>query len=124
LFGGKAKAFAALANTQFSYEPLGMATDENGGSLVTGAQTRGNTVTINTQGPFRQTTIPVRLPDGRIEFRTVDFNSGISSGAQFGSLLLLHELGHRTGVFLPDAGVENRELNRRQTQQVLDACFK
>lgn len=52
---------------------------------------------------------------------TVDFGTGLS-GAQFGSLLLLHELGHLTGVFKPDAG--NGQLNRSYTQQVQDACFK
>lgn len=122
LFGGRGTAFAALSGATFRFLPLGGATvDENNIAHVIGAATTGNAVFINTQGPFRNTNILVQYPDGRVEFRTVDFNAGVPSGRQFAALLLLHELGHLTGVFQSDAN--NPELNRQQTQQVLDACF-
>ncbi len=49
-----------------------------------------------------------------------DFNSGLT-GAKFGALLLLHELGHQTGIFGSDAG--NQELNQQYTDRVRKACF-
>lgn len=54
-------------------------------------------------------------------FSYFDFGTGLT-GADWGSLLLLHEVGHLTGVF----GLDSSEatLNRNHTQAVLDNCFK
>jgi hypothetical protein len=91
---------------------------------VVGAATFSNTnpasVYINTFGPFRNTSLLVMTPSGA-KTMTVDFGTGLG-GSKFGALLLLHELGHLTGVFKADAG--NDQLNRSYTQQVQDACFK
>lgn len=116
----------ALYGASYSYRDLGNRTYDNDTQTVkvVGAATYTNTnpqsVYINTYGPFRNTTQLVTTPSG-VKSMTVDFGTGFS-GAQFGSLLLLHELGHLTGVFKPDAG--NDQLNRSYTQQVQDACFK
>lgn len=61
-----------------------------------------------------------------------DFSNYLKTGKlnqiQFGALLLLHELGHVYGelggkflFFKPDA--ESGDLNKKHTQQVIDACF-
>jgi len=60
------------------------------------------------------------LVPGTSGFKTLDFNSGLT-GARFGALLLLHELGHQTELFGADAG--NPSLNREYTDRVLRACF-
>jgi hypothetical protein len=125
LFGGKDKALEALQKANFSYQDLGHATQDADGRIhVVGAGTTGNTVFLNTWGPFRNTSIVVNTPSGS-DIKTVDFGAGIKSGSEFGSLLLLHELGHLTrdvSGFLPDAGADKETLNR--AQKVLDACFK
>lgn len=53
--------------------------------------------------------------------KTLDFRSGLR-GASFGALILLHELGHQLEIFGPDK--DKPDLNRKYTQQVLDACFR
>ncbi|MCP9496801.1 MAG: hypothetical protein MSG64_20380 [Pyrinomonadaceae bacterium MAG19_C2-C3] len=53
-------------------------------------------------------------------FKTLDFGTGLR-GADFGALLLLHELGHAVGIFGPDAG--NQKLNKKYTDQVIKNCF-
>jgi RHS repeat-associated protein len=125
LFGGKDAALKALSGANYSYRDLGAAKydGESKTIKVTGAATITSTnppsVYINSSGPFRNTNLLVITPSG-VESRTVDFGTGLR-GAQFGALLLLHELGHLTGSFEPDAG--NYSLNRSYTQQVQDACF-
>ena len=59
---------------------------------------------------------------GRFGF--YDFGTGLT-GASWDALLLLHELGHQTGVFGNDAGPNaNPDQNRTNTRTVLDNCFK
>jgi hypothetical protein len=85
---------------------------------VTGAQTNSPTsVFINDKGPFFNNRMFVQ---GKSGLQTLDSNSGLT-GAQFGALLLLHELGHQTGIFGFDAG--NQKLNREYTRRVQRACF-
>ena len=126
LFGGKDAALKALFGANYAYRDLGNRKYDADTQTVkvVGAATYSNTnppsVYINTYGPFRNTTLLVMTPSGAKSI-TVDFGTRLG-GAQFGALLLLHELGHLTGVFKPDAG--NDQLNRSYTQQVQDACFK
>jgi hypothetical protein len=116
-------AIAAFSATLYSFQALGAPTvDQNGKVQVTGAATfRGedggpSTVFINTQGPFLNQTMFV---PGK-GMTTLDFGTGLR-GADFGALILLHELGHVVGKFGPDA--KNPDLNRQYTQDVLKNCF-
>jgi hypothetical protein len=126
LFGGKSAALTALYGANYGYAKLGAPTyDPNSGKVeVTGAATIDTLtpprVYINTSGPFRNTNMLVLTPSG-VQSKTVDFGTGLR-GAQFGALILLHELGHLTKVFQPDAS--NSQFNQSQTDQVLKACFK
>jgi RHS repeat-associated protein len=118
LFGGVG-AIVALESTEYRVLPLGAPSlnQQTGQYGVTGAQTNSSTsVFINSQGPFFNTII--NIPG--VGNRTFDFGTGLS-GAEFGALLLLHELGHQIGIFRSDRN--DSALNRSYTQQVQDACF-
>jgi predicted HD phosphohydrolase len=53
---------------------------------------------------------------------TVAFDAGTGlRGRDLGALILLHELGHLTKVFGPDAS--NQKQNQQNTQRVAAACF-
>jgi hypothetical protein len=85
---------------------------------VTGAQTASATdVHINKQGPFFNNQMFIRERGKPV---TLDFHSGLR-GAAFGALLLLHELGHQTGIFGSDRGDPDKNLG--YTQRVKEACF-
>jgi YD repeat-containing protein len=116
LFGGLENALAILSSTEYRFLDLGgpEATD-TGGFRVTGAQTNSPTsVFINSQGPFINQTLFVSGG------RTQDFSNGMNA-TSFRALLILHELGHQSGVFQPDR--TDPDLNRTQTQKIIDACF-
>jgi RHS repeat-associated protein len=123
LFGGLENALNILAGTEYRYVelPQGQATRLPDGSFsARGAQTIDtHHVQINSFGPFLNQTLLVVTPSGVVS-HTFTFEG--LSGTSFQSLLLLHELGHQTGVFQSDAN--NPALNTQQTQQVYDACFK
>jgi RHS repeat-associated protein len=126
LFGGLNAAQTALYGAKYSYADLGAPKydSDTGKTKVTGAATNNAltppSVYINKYGPFRNTTLNVITPGG-IKSPTMDHGTGLR-GAQFGALILLHELGHLTKVFQPDAN--NEQLNQSYTDQVLKACFK
>jgi RHS repeat-associated protein len=123
LFGkSAADLISILENTEYRVLPLasgGPKYDPSTGKVsVEGAQTNSPTsVFINSKGPFfnNQMFVP-----GKSGLQVLDFGSGLR-GTQFGALLLLHELGHQTGIFGSDAG--NYNLNRQYTRQVQNACF-
>jgi RHS repeat-associated protein len=119
MFGGWDKAMTTLGNTNYRVMPLGgPALDARGMVTGTGAATFGPTdVWINSQGFFFDQNVFVPASG---KFAYFDFGTGLS-GNDWGALLLLHELGHQTGVFKPDAGSPG--LNSAQTQSVLDNCF-
>jgi hypothetical protein len=119
LFGGRLAAIKALYNNHYGFSNLGGPTVVNGTASVTGAATLPIThsVAINSNGPFVNQRLYV---SGLGRFVTFDFGTGLT-GADFGALLLLHELGHVRGIFGADAG--NSALNRLHTQRVQDACF-
>jgi hypothetical protein len=119
MFGGWDKAMTTLGNTNYRVIPLGAPTlDASGRATATGAGTVGpNDVFINSQGFFFDQNVFVAASGA---FAYFDFGTGLS-GNDWGALLLLHELGHQTGVFKPDAG--SSSLNSAQTQSVLDNCF-
>ncbi|MFN8005047.1 MAG: RHS repeat-associated core domain-containing protein [Acidobacteriota bacterium] len=129
LFGGKDKALEAFDKIKFEYGNLGLPkyNAETQKVSVVGAQTFSSEnpprVVINEYGPFRNVYTQVVIPGGTKSF-TLDFGTGLRN-AEFASLLLLHELGHvnsSASGFKPDG--DDSELNRQQTQKVLDACFK
>ena len=74
-------------------------------------------VFINAEGPFLYQSM---LVAGKSGFQTVDMGTGLR-GADFGALILLHELGHVVGKFGPDAA--DSALNRSYTDLVLKNCF-
>jgi hypothetical protein len=125
LFGGKDAAYRALFGANYRYADLKPATKnpDTGAISATGAATFTNTrpqsVSINNYGPFRNTSVLVSTSGGT-QSHTFDFGTHLR-GAQFGALLLLHELGHLTGIFGPDAN--DAKKNREYTQRVQDACF-
>jgi hypothetical protein len=75
-------------------------------------------VMVNAQGPFLTQSMYVI---GKSGFQTVDMGTNLR-GADFGALLLLHELGHVVGKFGPDA--HDSDLNRSYTESVLKNCFR
>jgi RHS repeat-associated protein len=109
---------AMINKTSYYFRNLGAAT-MNG---VTGAGTLPDhkTVLINAQGPFISQQQMVSVPGGR-RMETFDFGTGLR-GVQFQALILLHELGHQTGVFrLHDASLP--QLNLFYTRSVMEMCF-
>lgn len=104
LFGDQGPA--TLDATQYMFENLKDPT--------AGASTNSRTsVFINTKGPFLDFAGPMRAFGRSWTQQTIR------------PLILLHELGHQlsdiTG-FKPDAN--DSDLNRKQSQQVVDDCFK
>ena len=120
LFGkSSADLIKMLDNTEYRVLNLGSPQlDSNTGDVsVTGAQTNdAASVWINEKGPFFHQNL--FIPGKGLT--TLDFKTGFR-GKKFGSLLLLHELGHQAGVFGPDAG--NQKLNQQYTDAVKKACF-
>ena len=121
LFGGIDNAQRILSGTEYRFVDLGGPRQNPDGTFsVFGAQTIDDAhVQVNSSGPFMNQNLLVITPSGP-QSRTFDFGTGLRD-ADFQALLILHELGHQSGVFQDDRG--DSELNRRQTQQVLDACF-
>ncbi|MFI5349641.1 MAG: hypothetical protein ACHQ2Z_08865 [Elusimicrobiota bacterium] len=99
--------------------------NDKGIVTVTGAATHAEgpgpaSVFINYEGPFMRQSMIVT---GKSGFQTVNMGTN-RYGADFGALLLLHELGHIVGKFGPDAGPNDGDLNRSYTDLVLKNCFK
>jgi len=120
LFGlSSADLVKMLENTEYRVASGGPTYDSNTREVsVVAAQTNSSTsVFINDKGSFFNNQMFVL---GKSGLQSLDFNSGLR-GAEFGALLLLHELGHQTGIFGSDAG--NQKLNRQYTRQVQKACF-
>jgi hypothetical protein len=120
LFGkSSADLIKMLDNTEYRVLNLGSPQlDSNTGDVsVTGAQTNdAASVWINEKGPFFHQNL--FIPGKGLT--TLDFKTGFR-GKKFGSLLLLHELGHQAGVFGSDAN--NQKLNQQYTDAVKKACF-
>ena len=120
--GGEAK----FESSQYSFQPLGKPhLNDKGLVTVVGAATHAEgkppaTVFINLQGPFLTQSMIVQGKDG---FQTVNMGTN-RYGADFGAILLLHELGHIVGKFGPDAGPNDGDLNRSYTDLVLKNCFR
>jgi hypothetical protein len=113
-FAGVQYRFLALGrphlNDQFKPTVIGAVTHAEGAPPAS--------VFINSEGPFLTTSMFVT---GKSGFQTVDMGTNLR-GADFGALLLLHELGHVVGKFGPDAN--DSELNRSYTEEVLKHCFR
>jgi hypothetical protein len=119
LFGGWDIAMGTLAATSYRILDLGQPRRTEGDTYaVTGAATMGPVdVFINSSGPFFNQNVYV--PETQT-FLYLDLGTGLT-GFDWASMLLLHELGHQTKVFQPDAS--DSLLNRSQSKRVLDSCF-
>jgi hypothetical protein len=110
----------------YYFEPMGKPhLNDKDIITVTGAATHAEgpgrpSVFINFEGPFLRQSMIVT---GKSGFQTVNMGTN-RYGADFGALLLLHELGHIVYKFGPDAGPDDGDLNRSYTDQVLKNCFK
>jgi hypothetical protein len=116
--GGQAK----FESVDYRFMSLGQPhLNDQGIVTVVGAATFADAspimVIVNSDGPFMN---QIMIVPGTSGFQTVDMGTHLR-GADFGALLLLHELGHVVGKFGPDAG--NSELNRSYTAQVQKHCF-
>ena len=107
---------------QYSYQDLPRPTrDDNTGqysAIAAATSTNANSVYINNYGPFRNGSIYVSQR-GIVARVPMDYGSGLS-GAKFGSLMLLRELGHLVGKFGDDV---NNKQYLKNTQLVKEACF-
>jgi len=112
--GSYADPLATLEDTVYRILPIP--------KLSTGAQTSDSShVFINANSYFFHQNV---YDPATGKFNYYDFGTGLT-GASWDALLLLHELGHETGVFGSDAGPDaNPSQNRTNTQSVLDHCFK
>lgn len=114
---------AKFESAEYRFVPMGAPhLNAEGLPTVVGAATYADStpasVMINSQGPFLTQSMIV---SGKSGFQTVDMGTHLR-GADFGALLLLHELGHVVGKFGPDA--HDSDLNRSYTESVLKACFR
>jgi len=101
-----------LKNTEYRFLPLG-----NG----VGASTNpGESVFINTQGPFLLNNTTLYFPSDN-PFSNTNRMVNFLTTANMRALILLHELGHEVGNFPPD---QFRFINGSHTLKVLRACFK
>jgi YD repeat-containing protein len=143
LFGGYDKAMKALNESKFSFKDLGAPLTTNIYELVHAA-TKGKDIFINSQGGFmaEKGEVPTQLsmllntdrpnerafvtratvPGSFVEFR---------NDVRFAAFVLLHELGHRRGIFGKDNkdGIDDKngtslEKTARNNQKILDACFQ
>jgi uncharacterized protein RhaS with RHS repeats len=116
---GEVDPVATLQNAGFRLLDLGSPYQNSTGNWqATGAaaQPTSQEIWLNTSGPFFNQSV---WAAGAGQFLYFDFGTGLT-GADWGALLLLHELGHLTGVQGPDAG---SPINETWTQSVLDNCF-
>ena len=118
--GSIAQAWGQLAgvidSTTYSFAPL---------AAGTAAQTNmegGNQVTISTSGIFfQQPTLGNAVFVGLPNAQGVTTLTGFNSIATLDALVLLHELGHETGV-LPAEG-NDEALNGQNSAAILSNCF-
>jgi RHS repeat-associated protein len=115
VFGGTDNARTSLFAAEYRFVRLPQPS-EPGHFTAAATQRESNRVLIDPRGPFIKQT---QFVPGR-GFVIIDQGTRLR-GAEFGALLLLHELGHLTGEFGPDAG--NSPLNKKYTNRVYKACF-
>jgi RHS repeat-associated protein len=136
LFGGLEKAVKALNDTNFQFQDLGGPYFYGKGTPyptiffkgIDGA-TKGKNIIINSRGRFmaQDGTIPyVNEPNDKM----YDVNLFGLEDVESAAFILLHELGHRRGIFGKDDndGIDDKngtaeEKNKRNSKKVLDACF-
>lgn len=118
-----AGAEAKFIGASYRFMSLGKPrVDVQGHVRVVGANTYHGApsalVIVNSDGPFVFQHMYVREKG---EYHMLDMGTNLR-GADFGALLLLHELGHVVGKFGPD--VDDDKLNRSYTEAVLQNCFR
>jgi YD repeat-containing protein len=144
LFGGYQKAITALDDTNFSFQNLGAPISATiTGERFVHALTDGRNVYINSQGGFMALdgNVPTQLsllpntdrptetafvtvaviPAGYVKFQ---------NDVKFAAFVLLHELGHRRGIYgkdnkdaIDDKNGTRLDKTARNNQKILDACF-
>jgi hypothetical protein len=117
-FGSGAELQFVSAGYRFTFMGAPVV-NEQGNVQVVGAAAFHNPdwVFINSQGPF---VTPRMFVPGKSGLQTVDMGTNLR-GADFSALLLLHELGHLVGNFVPDAG--DNALNTSNSKAVLKNCY-
>ena len=113
--GSHESPFATLLSTNYRVLPF------PGDRFNVGAATvNPTTVFINSTGAFFNQNL-YNPNTGHFDY--ADLGTGLT-GSDWMALLLLHELGHQTGVLPPDSGPgTNPGQNGANTQKVLDNCF-
>jgi len=143
LFGGYNKAVDALKNSVFSFVDLGAPFASDFGEYAQAA-TKGKNVYINSKAGFmatngevpttRSTLLNGGFPGERRFVTRADVPGGgfveFRNDVRFASFTLLHELGHRRGIYSNDDkdNVDDKNGTRlekiaRNNQKILDACF-
>jgi hypothetical protein len=116
-------AVDTLQRARWSFQALGRPIKlANGGYSSVGASTFPEglgAVFINSQGPFINPTHTLVLAPGR---PFVDLSGGMSD-VDARALIILHELGHLTGMFGPDTG-KFAYYNKFFTGLVRTNCFQ
>jgi hypothetical protein len=140
-FGGYKKAFAALRETIWRFDDFdrGERNPLGGWSVGAGAVTNGLTVTLNQYGAFMningQLSAPFMRPGFATHTNVLALHVGGNSYAfpelkqlQMASFIILHELGHRAGVFVVDgvsgpagAGL-SIEPQGKNNAKIFEAC--
>jgi hypothetical protein len=142
LFGGYAKAVKALNESKFSFMNLGAPLTTNVPGEYAHAATKGRNVYLNSQGGFmaingQAPTQLALLPNGRPNERAFVTRAAVPGGfvdfandVRFASFVLLHELGHRRGIYGKDGkdGIADKngsalEKTARNNQKILNVCF-
>jgi hypothetical protein len=143
LFGGEKKALEALdpKNTTFSFVSRGGPTEVLGNKFLydkEDARLEGKNISINSDGRFMVDggTLPVRMRDGSTQI-TPGFDSftvlngenrsrvQMPSDINTAAFILLHELGHRCGIFgKDDKDAGDSDKGERNNYKIWEACFK
>lgn len=139
VFGGLPKALKALNESKFKFKALGGPIKAGGSQLyrADSATTKGQTITINTQGKFymENLSLPFTNSAGRTDPGVLDLSEfsygtpgehvNIGVDVVAAAFILAHELGHRTGIYGKDdkdGGKPDRTA--RNNKKIYDACFK
>lgn len=114
LFGGIKKAEEALKATKFSVGDMP--------NPLTVAETTGKNVRLNANGPFFYADAPITFPAG-INIFTKQVGAITLDNVQFAALSILHELGHRVDILLPDRVDPDGTRTTWNNGVVKAACF-
>lgn len=123
--GGESAALNAMYSSTWAFTNRGGPRRNPDGTWgLTGAfvsRSRfGVVVFLNSEGPFSNLRNPRLRAPGMSSSAVFDMGTGLR-GSQLGAAMILHETGHVTGKFPPDA--HDSRINQQNTEQVLRGCF-